>query len=152
MRVGRDVVTGSGLVRPRRRAAAGGFEEVHPFGLAVPGFGQVQGDVAAAVACGPRRDVECAQQRVFDRLLGVSTNGVVYTNGSAFVVGGNNCAYGGCQWLSVAVSGCQWLSVAAACPQGSFSTIFRGLRGSWFKKGEVPAHCRASSLYKSDRR
>ena len=106
MRVGRDVVTGSGLVRPRRRAAAGGFEEVHPFGLAVPGFGQVQGDVAAAVACGPRRDVECAQQRVFDRLLGVSTNGVVYTNGSAFVVGGNNCAYGGCQWLSVAVSGC----------------------------------------------
>jgi hypothetical protein len=33
-----------------RRWAAGGFEEVQPAGLVVPFFGQVDGDVAAAVA------------------------------------------------------------------------------------------------------
>ena len=38
--------------------AAGGLEEVHPFGLAVPAFGQVQGEVAAAVAGGAGGDVD----------------------------------------------------------------------------------------------
>ena len=51
-----DAVTGSGWSgRPGGRAA-GGFEQVHPFGLAVPVFGQVQGDVASAVAGGPGGD------------------------------------------------------------------------------------------------
>jgi hypothetical protein len=44
--------------------AAGGFEQVHPAGLVVPAFGQVQGDVAAAVAGGAGGDVdEIAAQR-----------------------------------------------------------------------------------------
>jgi len=41
------VLGGSGRGSGR---AAGGFEQGHPFGLAVPAFGQVHGDVAAAVA------------------------------------------------------------------------------------------------------
>jgi hypothetical protein len=45
-------VTGSGLVGPPAAGgrAAGGLEQVRPFGLAVRAFGQVQGDVAPAVA------------------------------------------------------------------------------------------------------
>jgi hypothetical protein len=35
---------------------AGGFEEAGPFVLAVPAFGQVQGDAVPAVAGGPRGD------------------------------------------------------------------------------------------------
>jgi hypothetical protein len=38
--------------------AAGGSEQGHPFVLAVPGFGQVQGDVAAAVPGGAGGDVD----------------------------------------------------------------------------------------------
>jgi len=40
------------------RWAAGGFEQVHPFGLAVPACGEVQGQVAAAVPRGPRGEVD----------------------------------------------------------------------------------------------
>jgi hypothetical protein len=44
--------------------AGGGFEEVHPVLLAVPAFGQVQGDVAAAAEGGAGGDVdEVAAQR-----------------------------------------------------------------------------------------
>ena len=35
---------------------AGGFEQVQPFVAAVPAFGQVQGELAAAVAGGPGGD------------------------------------------------------------------------------------------------
>ena len=50
-------VTGSGLVRPLRRAGRRPrFEEAQPFVLAVPAFGQVQGDVAAAVPGDPGGD------------------------------------------------------------------------------------------------
>ena len=52
-----------------RWRAAGGFEQVHPLGLAVPGFGQVQGDFAAAVAGGAGGDVDqVAAQRGAARL------------------------------------------------------------------------------------
>jgi len=40
-------------VRPPGGRAAGGFEQVHPVLLAVPALGQVQGDLAAAVAGDP---------------------------------------------------------------------------------------------------
>jgi SAM-dependent methyltransferase len=39
------------------------------------------------------------QGRVFDRLMGVSTRGIVVTKESNFVAGGDNCAYAACQWL-----------------------------------------------------
>jgi hypothetical protein len=39
-------------------AGAGGFEEVHPLGLAVPAFEQVHGDVAVAVAGDPGGDAD----------------------------------------------------------------------------------------------
>jgi hypothetical protein len=44
--------------------AGGGFEQVHPLGLAVPAVGQVQGDLAPAVAGNPGGDIdEVAAQR-----------------------------------------------------------------------------------------
>jgi len=36
----------------------GGLEQVHPFGVAVPSFGQAQGKVPAAVAGGAGGDVD----------------------------------------------------------------------------------------------
>jgi hypothetical protein len=51
-------VTGPGWSgRPGWRPA-GGLEEIEPFLLAVPAFGQVHGDAAAAVAGGPGGDVD----------------------------------------------------------------------------------------------
>jgi hypothetical protein len=55
-----DAAIGSGPVRPELRRAAGGGEQSHPFVFAVPGLGQVQGDMAAAVAGGPGGDVDQA--------------------------------------------------------------------------------------------
>ena len=42
-----------------------------------------------------------AQQRVFDLLLGVSTRGIVVTGDNMYDMGGDNCYYQGCEWLSV---------------------------------------------------
>jgi len=42
-----------------------------------------------------------AQNRIFDRLFGVSTKDISITEGSIFTVGGENCPYSGCQWLPV---------------------------------------------------
>ncbi len=56
--------TGSGLVRPRWRPAATGFEEVQPLMLAVPAFGQVEGELPAAVAGGAVLDAD-RQRRFF---------------------------------------------------------------------------------------
>lgn len=39
------------------------------------------------------------QGRIFDRMMGVSTRGIVVTEGSNFMAGGDNCAYAACQWL-----------------------------------------------------
>ena len=52
------VRTGRKCWQPSGGRAGGGFEQVHPFGLAVPAFEQVQGDVPAAVAGGPGGDVD----------------------------------------------------------------------------------------------
>lgn len=41
------------------------------------------------------------QGRAFDRLMGVSTRGVIITEGSNFITGGDDCAYAACQWLPV---------------------------------------------------
>jgi len=41
------------------------------------------------------------QDRIFDRLLGVSTRELTITDGSIFISGGDNCPYGGSQWLPV---------------------------------------------------
>jgi hypothetical protein len=40
----------------RQHIAPDGFEDVQPFVVAVPAFGQVQGQAAPAVACGPGGD------------------------------------------------------------------------------------------------
>ena len=48
----------SGLVRPVRGWPAGGFEQVHPLVLAVPVFGEMHGEVAAAVAGGAGGDAD----------------------------------------------------------------------------------------------
>lgn len=42
---------------------------------------------------------DSAQSRIFDCLLRVSTRGIFVTKDSNFVIGGDNCAYAGCQWL-----------------------------------------------------
>ena len=47
-RWGRRVLTGPGLVRPRRRAARRLQREAEPFLFAVLAFGQVEGEMAAA--------------------------------------------------------------------------------------------------------
>ncbi len=51
-------MTGSGWSGRGGGRPGGGLEQVHPFGLAVPVFGQVQGDVPAAVAGGAGGDVD----------------------------------------------------------------------------------------------
>jgi SAM-dependent methyltransferase len=47
------------------------------------------------------RVFDSVQGRIFDRLLAVSTRGIVVTDGCNFVAGGDNCAYASCQWLPV---------------------------------------------------
>lgn len=44
---------------------------------------------------------DSVQGRIFDRVFTVSTRGVLVTEDSNFVIGGDNCAYAGCQWLPV---------------------------------------------------
>jgi SAM-dependent methyltransferase len=44
---------------------------------------------------------DSAQGRIFDRLIRVSTRGIIVTESSNFVAGGDNCAYAGCQWVPV---------------------------------------------------
>lgn len=39
--------------------------------------------------------------RIFDRMLGVSTREIIVRDGSVFTSGGDNCAYDGSQWLPV---------------------------------------------------
>jgi hypothetical protein len=51
-------VTGSGLVRPLPGWAAGSGEQGHRVVFAVPGLGQVQGDVPVAVPGGAGGDVD----------------------------------------------------------------------------------------------
>jgi len=51
-------VTGLGWSGRGGRRPAGGFEQVQPLLAAVPAFGQVQGEVAAAVAGGAGGDVD----------------------------------------------------------------------------------------------
>ena len=48
-----------------------------------------------------RTSLDSAQDRMFDRLLGVSTRERIITNGSIFTSGGDNCPYDGSQWLPV---------------------------------------------------
>ena len=45
--------------------------------------------------------MDSAQDRIFDRLLGVSTRERIITDGSIFTSGGDNCPYDGSQWLPV---------------------------------------------------
>ena len=52
----RGAVTGLGWSGRGGRRAAGGFEQAGPFVLAVPAFGQVDGNAPAAVAGGPGGD------------------------------------------------------------------------------------------------
>jgi SAM-dependent methyltransferase len=47
------------------------------------------------------RAVESIEQRVFDRLLGVSTRGTVYTNDTLTATGSDNLFYDNCGWLPV---------------------------------------------------
>jgi SAM-dependent methyltransferase len=44
---------------------------------------------------------DSVQSRAFDRILGVSTRGLVVTKSSTFARGGDNCPYAGCQWWTV---------------------------------------------------
>lgn len=44
---------------------------------------------------------DSVQSRLFDRMLGVSTRGLVITESSNFADGGDNCPYAGCQWWPV---------------------------------------------------
>ena len=48
-----------------------------------------------------RTSLDSAQDRIFDRLLGVSTRENIITDGSVFTSGGDNCPYGRSQWLPV---------------------------------------------------
>jgi SAM-dependent methyltransferase len=43
--------------------------------------------------------LDSAQDRIFDRLLGVSTREILITEGSVFTAGRDNCPYSGSQWL-----------------------------------------------------
>src|SRR5271167_1667373 len=48
-----------------------------------------------------KSSLDGAQDRIFDRLLGVSTRENIITDGSVFTSGGDNCPYGRSQWLPV---------------------------------------------------
>ena len=53
------------------------------------------------VAFSCARSVESLEQRVFDRQLGVSTRGIVYTDDTVTTTGSDNLFYDNCGWLPV---------------------------------------------------
>lgn len=67
------------------------------------------GDTVRMVALEPifklvsfcKTSLDSVRDRIFDRLLGVSTRGIVITEDSIYRAGGDNCAYSGSQWLPV---------------------------------------------------